>query len=200
MSVIRKRGSAYSNYKNEGRVARLCIAIVFLLIAAAVFLMDTSLTRSIKEGLLGAFSYDMHIPEAGKKAQELFSGKEDQSVNGVASVLTSLKNPIKNPKVIKSFEETGQTIELEAGQLLSVYAVSDGKILSAHGDLITIQHEDGLVSLYSGCALQYKKAGQSVKAGEMIGALDINSPVLEFGLKKAGKYVDPQEYMELQGW
>ena len=27
MSVIRKRGSAYSNYKNEGRVARLCIAI-----------------------------------------------------------------------------------------------------------------------------------------------------------------------------
>ena len=60
MSVIRKRGSAYSNYKNEGRVARLCIAIVFLLIAAAVFLMDTSLTRSIKEGLLGAFSYDMH--------------------------------------------------------------------------------------------------------------------------------------------
>ena len=83
---------------------------------------------------------------------------------------------------------------------MSVYAVSDGKILSAQGDLITIQHEDGLVSLYAGCALQYKKAGQSVKAGEMIGALDVNSPVLEFGLKKAGKYVDPLEYMELQGW
>ena len=37
--------------------------------------MDTSLTRSIKEGLLGAFSYDMHIPEAGKKAQGIIFGQ-----------------------------------------------------------------------------------------------------------------------------
>ena len=83
---------------------------------------------------------------------------------------------------------------------MSVYAVSDGEILSAHGDLITIQHEDGLVSLYSGCALHNKKAGQSVKAGEMIGALDIEFARAGIWAKKAGKHVDPQEYMELQGW
>lgn len=82
MSVMKKRGGAYANFKNEGRIARLCIAVVFLLIVAGVFFIDTSLTRSIKEGMLGAFSYDMEIPEAGQKAQELFSGEKGQSVSG----------------------------------------------------------------------------------------------------------------------
>lgn len=200
MSVIKKRGSVYSNYKNEGRIARICIASVFLLVAAAVFLMDTSLTCGIREGLMGAFKYDMHLPEAGQKAQELFSGRDEQSVSGGADVLASLKKPLKNPTVIKSFEETGREIQLKAGQLLSVYAVSAGKVISVEGETIIIEHADGLESIYGGCASQYVKTGDSVKAGEMLGSLDVQSPVLAFGLKKAGQYVNPEEYVSILGW
>ncbi len=200
MSVMKKRGGAYANFKNEGRIARLCIAVVFLLIVAGVFFIDTSLTRSIKEGMLGAFSYDMEIPEAGQKAQELFSGEKGQSVSGGANVLTSLKKPLKNPTVLKSFEDTGSTVQLQAGQLLSVYAVSAGRVVKAENNLIEIEHEDGLISSYGGCASKYIKAGDEVKAGEMIGLLSVETPVLDFGLKKDGKYVEPAQYIDFTGW
>lgn len=200
MSVLKKRGGAYSNYKNEGRIARLCIAIVFLLVVAGVFLLDTSLTKSIKEGMLGAFSYDMDIPEVGQKAQELFSGEKGQSVSGGANVLTSLKKPLKNPTVLKSFEETGNTVQLQAGQLLSIYAVSAGKVVKTEENIIEIEHEDGLISRYGGCASKYIKAGDEVEAGEMIGSLSAEAPILDFGLKKDGEYVDSAQYIDFAGW
>lgn len=165
-----------------------------------MFFIDTSLTRSIKEGMLGAFSYDMEIPEAGQKAQELFSGEKGQSVSGGANVLTSLKKPLKNPTVLKSFEDTVSTVQLQAGQLLSVYAVSAGRVVKAENNLIEIEHEDGLISSYGGCASKYIKAGDEVKAGEMIGLLSVETPVLDFGLKKDGKYVDPAQYIDFTGW
>lgn len=200
MSVLKKRGNAYYNFKNESRVARVCIALVFLLIVVGVFFIDASLTQSIKEGMFGAFSYDMYIPEAGQKAQELFSGQHDQSVSGNVNVLTSLKKPLKNPTVLKNFDETGDMVQLQAGQLLSVYSVSAGKVLKADANIIEIEHEDGLISSYGGCAFKYKEIGDEVKAGEMIGSLGAEKSMLYFGLKKDGEYVDPAKYIDFEGW
>lgn len=88
--------------------------------------------------------------------------------------------------MLKSFEDTVSTVQLQAGQLLSVYAVSAGRVVKAENNLIEIEHEDGLISSYGGCASKYIKAGDEVKAGEMIGLLSVETPVLDFGLKRMG--------------
>lgn len=195
-----KRTCAYNRFKGESRAARICIAAVFAAVLTGVLFINTPLTRSVKEGMLNAFSYDMQLFEAGQKAQELFAGQKDQSVSGGAEVLRSFKKPLKNALITGSFSENGKSVFLQAGQLLSVYAVADGRVINIDGDIIQIRHEDGVVSIYAGCKSQYVQTGDKVAAGSMIGALDPEKGMLEFSLKSREKYIDPEACIDMKGW
>lgn len=195
-----KRTCAYNRLKGESRTARICIAAVFAAVLMGVLFINTPLTRSLKEGMLGAFSYDMQLFDAGKKAQELFAGQKDQSVSGGAEVLKSFKKPLKNPSMTGKFSENGKSVFLQAGQLLSVYAVADGTVINIDREVIQIRHEDGVVSTYTGCKSKYVKMGDKITAGSMIGALDPEKSVLEFSLQSGEKYIDPETYIDMNGW
>ncbi len=195
-----KRTCAYKRFKGESRVVRICIAVVFAAVLMGVLFINTPLTRSVKEGMLGAFSYDMQLFEAGKKAQELFAGQKDQSVSGGAEVLKSLKKPLKNALITSKFSKNGKSVFMQAGQLLSVYAVADGTVIHIDGEVIQIRHEDGMVSAYAGCKSKYAKIGDKITAGSMIGALDPEKGVLEFSLQNGEKYIDPEAYIDMKGW
>lgn len=138
---------------------------------------------------------------------------------------TSLKFelPMTNAMVIKDFSDT----ELQNNETLNqweahlsvdltsedgvVYSILDGTVASVDYDFlegysITINHQGGLVSIYSSLKEDIThKVGDIVKAGEKIGqASSSASGELDLGehlcltMKLNDKFVDPNNYLDLQ--
>lgn len=92
-----------------------------------------------------------------------------------------------------------------------VYCVLDGKVTSVSYDIlegytVKIEHTGGLVSIYSSLDENVLvKEGDKVSAGQKIGTasesatgeLDLGGH-LHFSMQKNGKYVDPNDYLDLQ--
>lgn len=105
---------------------------------------------------------------------------------------------------------TGIDIEGKLGDI--VVAAADGVIRSVYEDpmwgyCVSIAHEGDAVSYYmnlSGDSMEGVAAGDTVKAGDVIGAIGesallevADEPHLHFELKVDGVYVDPAEYFEV---
>jgi lipoprotein NlpD len=101
--------------------------------------------------------------------------------------------------VIKNFEANKKGIDIsgQAGQ--SVVAVGDGSVLYAnnmrgYGNLVIIDHADGIVSAYAHNKSLMVKEGQSVTKGQQIaemGNTDSDNVKLHFEMRQLGKPVDP---------
>lgn len=104
-----------------------------------------------------------------------------------------------NGSVIKNFEANKKGIDIsgQAGQ--SVVAVGDGTVLYAnnmrgYGNLVIIDHADGIVSAYAHNKSLIVKEGQSVTKGQQIaemGNTDSDNVKLHFEMRQLGKPVDP---------
>ena len=104
-----------------------------------------------------------------------------------------------NGSVIKNFEANKKGIDIsgQAGQ--SVVAVGDGTVLYAnnmrgYGNLVIIDHADGVVSAYAHNKSLMVKEGQSVTKGQQIaemGNTDSDNVKLHFEMRQLGKPVDP---------
>ncbi len=91
-------------------------------------------------------------------------------------------------------------IDLAAPKNSHVRAVANGKIIFAdtyagYGKLVTIEHKDGLVSLYGHLEEIRINIGDSVMAGQIIGRVGSSGvatgPHLHFELRKEGKPINP---------
>lgn len=92
----------------------------------------------------------------------------------------------------------------------SVFAIMDGKVLDVEkttieGNVVTIEHSDGYVSIYKSLGNDVVvKKGDTVKSGDKIGSastammseLDTGAHV-HFELKKNGKYVNPATLLNI---
>lgn len=98
-----------------------------------------------------------------------------------------------------------------AGDKSDVYSVLDGKVVMAEYDLlegytVEIQHSNGIMSIYSSLDENLLvKVGDSVGAGQKIGSASESANGeadlgghLHFSMKRDGKYVDPNDYLDLQ--
>ena len=104
-----------------------------------------------------------------------------------------------NGSVIKNFEANKKGIDIsgQAGQ--SVVAVGDGTVVYAnnmrgYGNLVIIDHADGIVSAYAHNKSLIVKEGQSVTKGQQIaemGNTDSDNVKLHFEMRQLGKPVDP---------
>lgn len=81
-----------------------------------------------------------------------------------------------------------------------VWAVADGKVIQAAragaaGNLIVIDHGDGLKSYYMHLSRIHVKAGQQVRQRKLIGRVGSTGrstgPHLHFGLKQSGRWINP---------
>ena len=85
-----------------------------------------------------------------------------------------------------------------------VVSVGDGTVLYAknmrgYGNLVIIDHSDGMVSAYGHNKTILVKEGQTVTKGQRIaemGDTDTNSPKLHFELRVNGKPVNPTPYLQ----
>lgn len=103
---------------------------------------------------------------------------------------------------IRSSAHTGLDIAAPTGTPIQV--VSDGVVISAqytgsYGNLIKIQHENGVETWYAHTSKMYVKEGQKVSAGEVIGLVgstgNSTGSHLHLEIRINGEHVDPQNYI-----
>ena len=97
----------------------------------------------------------------------------------------------------------GIDIAAEEGQ--PIYAVSSGIVCktgyNSYGNYVVLEHDDGLQSLYAQCSTVIVSEGERIDAGEQIASIGMTGRAtgnhLHFELWRAGKILDPTNYLEL---
>ena len=106
-------------------------------------------------------------------------------------------------KVVRGFDASRKGIDIagQAGQ--PVVAVGDGTVLYAnsmrgYGNLVIVDHKEGVVSAYAHNKTILVKEGQTVTKGQRIaemGDSDAESVRLHFEIRQLGKPVDPISFL-----
>ena len=103
---------------------------------------------------------------------------------------------------IRSSTHTGLDIATSTGTPISV--VADGTVTcaeysGAYGNLVKVNHGNGVETWYAHTSKMYVSVGQEVKAGDVIAAVgttgNSTGPHLHFEIRINGNHVNPQNYM-----
>jgi lipoprotein NlpD len=102
-------------------------------------------------------------------------------------------------KVVKGFEQTRKGIDIAGQSGQPVTAAGDGTVLYAknmrgYGNLLIVDHNEGLVSAYAHNKTILVKEGQIVTRGQRIaemGDTDSETVKLHFEIRQLGKPIDP---------
>ena len=136
--------------------------------------------------------------------------KENESVIGEVQGIKLAVKPVESiissrygvSSRIRSSNHTGLDIAAPSGTPIQV--VSDGTVISAaytgsYGNLVKIDHGNGVETWYAHTSKMYVTAGQTVKAGDVIAAVgttgNSTGPHLHFEIRIDGNHVNPQIYM-----
>ncbi|MFH1077528.1 MAG: peptidoglycan DD-metalloendopeptidase family protein [Pseudomonadota bacterium] len=111
----------------------------------------------------------------------------------------------KHPKFNIYHSQTGIDIKATAGA--QIRAVYDGSVIYAdwfkgYGNIIIIDHGDGYYTISAHSQKLYKKAGDEVKALEVIGEVgetgSLKGPGLYFEIRCHGKAIDPIPWLNMK--
>lgn len=103
---------------------------------------------------------------------------------------------------IRSSNHTGLDIACVTGT--DIKSVADGKVICAsykgsYGNLVKIDHGNGVETWYAHCSKIYVNVGDEIKAGDCISAVgstgNSTGPHLHFEIRINGKTVNPQNYV-----
>ena len=103
---------------------------------------------------------------------------------------------------IRSSAHTGLDISARTGTPIKV--VADGTVTFAaysgsYGNIVKVDHGNGLSTWYAHTSKMYVTAGQEVKAGDVIAAVgstgNSTGPHLHFEIRINGNHVNPQNYV-----
>lgn len=96
-------------------------------------------------------------------------------------------------------------IDIGAPNGTPIYAAADGTITyssynsGGYGNLVIISHGNGVETYYGHCSKLYVKKGQTVKAGDKIGAVGSTGRStgnhLHFEIRQNGNQINPQKYV-----
>lgn len=147
-----------------------------------------------------------HTVEAQNPYNVTLNGKEDKSSSGSINdyfFFTPLKGYISN-----GLNPSGghYGVDIVSKENEAIKATLDGTVIVstwtlATGNVIILQHNNNLVSVYAHNSVLLKKAGDYVKAGDVIAIIGntgelTTGPHLHFELWYKGIPVNPQQYME----
>jgi len=127
-------------------------------------------------------------------------------INGIKLAVTPVSGSISSrygvSSRIRSSTHTGLDIACSKGTPIKV--VADGTVTSAswggaYGNLVKVNHGNGVETWYAHCNEFYCKAGQKVSAGDVIAAVgttgNSTGPHLHLEIRINGNHVNPQNYL-----
>lgn len=101
-------------------------------------------------------------------------------------------------------DHTHKGLDIAAKTGTPIKAAASGKVtysgtMGGYGNLIIIDHGNGITTYYGHCSKLYKKVGATVNAGDLIAAVgntgNSTGPHLHFEIRKNGVYVNPARYL-----
>lgn len=141
-----------------------------------------------------------------EKIKEIIEENNVPKVNGIKLSQTPVKGTITSrygvSSRIRSSNHTGLDIACKSGTPIKV--VSEGKVTFAenkgsYGNLVKVQHGNGVETWYAHCSKIYTKVGANVKAGDVIAAVgstgNSTGPHLHLEIRIDGNPVNPQNYL-----
>jgi len=154
-------------------------------------------TRSVEDSLLR-----MQIEENEMYNLSVFDGRKAKS--NISTIL--LFAPVKGVVTSTfSLQQNHFGVDIVAASNEPVVAVADGTVTLASwtietGNVLQIQHDDNLISVYKHNSQLLKKQGARVKAGETIAIIGnsgelTTGPHLHFELWHNGNPIDPEKYI-----
>lgn len=202
---IKQKGRFVEFIKSYGTI----LISIFLIVAIAVTLLVVGLSPTTEQ-VTTPTDTTTNVPV-----------EDEQTPVGNDPIVYSL--PMNNASVIKDFSDTAlqynQTLNRWEAHfsvdLMSldteVMAIYNGKVTSVEndflmGNIITIEHDDGLVSVYASLDENLKVAvGDVVTTGQIIGyagttasSESADGAHLDFTMLLNGEEVDPNNYLALQ--
>lgn len=146
------------------------------------------------------------IKVASKSVNKELKKIDDASVNGVYLAQKPISGVITSRfgsrESIRSYPHNGLDIAAPYGT--KIKAACDGKVTfsgykGSYGNLIIVDCGNGVQIYYGHCSKLYAKVGDTVKAGDVIGAVgstgNSTGNHLHFEIKVNGVSVNPQNYI-----
>ena len=147
------------------------------------------------------------------KVEEIKQQKEEEerlnslpSINGIKLAVTPTEGRITSrygvSSRIRKSTHTGLDIAAVTGTDIKV--VTDGTVISAnyngsYGNLVKVDHGNGVETWYAHTSKMLVKAGDAVKAGDVIAKVgstgNSTGPHLHLEIRINGEHVDPQDYL-----
>ena len=128
------------------------------------------------------------------------------TINGVYMAVVPVNGNITSRygsrESIRNHDHRGLDIAAKTGT--PIKAAADGTIkysgtMSGYGNLIIIDHGNGITTYYGHCSKLYKSQGQNVTAGDVIAAVgstgNSTGAHLHFEIRKNGEYLNPAKYI-----
>ncbi len=132
--------------------------------------------------------------------------KEESTINGIyletIPVLGTITSRYGAKESIR--DHTHQGLDIGAKTGTPIKAVAAGKVIHSgekggYGNLIIIDHGNGITTYYGHCSKLIKNVGEKVNSGDIIAAVgstgNSTGPHLHFEIRKNGTYVNPTNYI-----
>ena len=146
------------------------------------------------------------IEEEKKQKEEEERINNMPSINGIKLAVLPITGTISSrygvSSSIRSSTHTG--LDIAAPQGTAIKAVAEGTVTCAsyngsYGNLVKIDHGNGIETWYGHTSKMYVTVGQKVEAGEVIAAVgstgNSTGPHLHLEIRINGQHVNPQQYL-----
>lgn len=186
LSILEK----YTQNKDEVKVAEIEVA-------------KTDVNNKITE-TLEKQEAEKQAEEAAKKAQEELDAMPE--INGIKiatkPILGTITSRYGESSRLRKSTHTGLDISATTGTDIKAVAsgtVTCAKYSGSYGNLVKIDHGNGVETWYGHTSKMYVKVGQEVKAGDVIAAVgstgNSTGPHLHLEIRINGTHVNPQKYL-----
>lgn len=186
LSILEK----YTQNKDEVKVAEIEVA-------------KTDVNNKIIE-TLEKQEAEKQAEEAAKKAQEELDAMPE--INGIKIATKPISGTITSrygeSSRLRKSTHTGLDISATTGTDIKAVAsgtVTCAKYSGSYGNLVKIDHGNGVETWYGHTSKMYVKVGQEVKAGDVIAAVgstgNSTGPHLHLEIRINGTHVNPQKYL-----
>ena len=128
------------------------------------------------------------------------------SINGIKLAVTPIEGRITSRYGVRSSirKSTHTGLDISAVQGTAIKVIADGTVTAAsyngsYGNLVKVDHGNGVETWYAHTSKMYVKKGDTVKAGDVIAAVgstgNSTGPHLHLEIRVNGEHVDPQDYL-----
>jgi murein DD-endopeptidase MepM/ murein hydrolase activator NlpD len=186
------------------RIDALCATVGIRSPAGAGF--EAALARALGENPAATASASTAAPAApaGPAGAQTF-----RATTGSGTLTRPVAGPVTSPFGVRTSPTTGaqefhEGVDIGAAQGTPIRAAASGTVtfagqMSGYGNVVIVSHDGGLQTRYAHQSAMSVTAGQTVAAGEVIGAVgatgEATGPHLHFEVRLDGVAVDPVPYL-----